>query len=84
MSDDDVRGDLAERARFLARLTDIGVPWPPAGSDEAEIREPGGAGPEAGTPAVGADPEATLRAIREEMGDCQRCGKKEFASKTHS
>ena len=72
MSDDDARDDLAERARFLARLTDIGVPWPPAGSHEAEVPEPGGTGPGAGAP--GADPEARLRAIREEMGDCQRCG----------
>jgi DNA polymerase len=70
--DDDARDDLAERARFLAGLTDIGVPWPPAGSNEAEIPEPGGPGPGAGAP--GADPEARLRAIREEMGDCQRCG----------
>ena len=71
---DDARDDLAERARFLAQLTDIGVPWPPAGSDEAEAPEHGATGPEAATVAVGADPEAKLRAIREEMGDCQRCG----------
>jgi uracil-DNA glycosylase family 4 len=64
--DDDVRRDLAEHARFLASLTGIGVPWPPAGADAAGEEEMRGSG---GAP----DPEAALRAIREEMGDCQRC-----------
>ena len=65
--DDDVREDVAEHARYLASLTGIGVPWPPEG---------GGAEAAGGTGAMedGADPEAALRAIREEMGDCQRCG----------
>lgn len=70
MSDDDVRADLAERARFLARLTDVGVPWPPEGTDgEASGREPG----MEPAPAPAGDAEAGLRAIRDEMGDCQRC-----------
>jgi len=63
--DDDVRQDVAEHARFLASLTDIGVPWPPEGA----VGDPGPA--TGGATAV--DPEAGLRAIREEMGDCQRC-----------
>jgi DNA polymerase len=69
VSDDDVRHELAERARFLARLTHIGVSWPPEGAE-------GEAG-ETAAPAVSDlsdDPEVRLRAIREEMGDCQRCG----------
>ena len=61
MSDDDVRADLAEQARFMARLTDIGVSWSRAAS------EVGGPTHEAG------DATARLRAIRDEMGDCQRC-----------
>ncbi len=64
--EDDVRRDVAEHARFLASLTGIGVRLPPEG---AAAGEPG--------PATGGgaalDPEAGLRAIREEMGDCQRC-----------
>jgi uracil-DNA glycosylase family 4 len=65
--DDDVREDVAEHARYLASLTGIGVPWPPEGTG-AEAADGTGATD------AGADPEAALRAIREEMGDCQRCG----------
>jgi uracil-DNA glycosylase family 4 len=64
--EDDVRRDLAEHARFLASLTGIGVPWPPAGAEAA------GEGPVADSGAA-PDAETALRAIREEMGDCQRC-----------
>jgi uracil-DNA glycosylase family 4 len=64
--DDDVRQDVAEHARFLASLTGIGVPWPPEGAAAGE------AGP-ATDMEPRADAEAGLHAIREEMGDCQRC-----------
>jgi DNA polymerase len=63
--DDDVRQDVAEHARFLASLTGIGVPWPPEGMEAGA--------PETPAHAEAVDPEAGLRAIREEMGDCQRC-----------
>ncbi|MCG6924287.1 MAG: uracil-DNA glycosylase [Acidobacteria bacterium] len=76
MSGDDVREDLAEQARFLARLTDIGVPWPPGDGDEgaSPSHASGGAGEASSGPAAPGDAEARLRAIREELGDCQRCG----------
>jgi uracil-DNA glycosylase family 4 len=64
VTDDDLRQDLAERARFLASLTNVGVSWPSADTEEA------GASPASGP---GADPAQGLRAIREELGDCQRC-----------
>jgi DNA polymerase len=63
--DDDVREDVAEHARFLASLTGIGVPWPPEGATVGDA--------EPATPSEAMDPEAGLRAIRDEMGDCQRC-----------
>jgi uracil-DNA glycosylase len=67
VSDDDPRPDLAERARFLASLTDVGVSWPPrADLESAEAGVSSGGGP-------GGDPAERLRAIREELGDCQRC-----------
>lgn len=76
----DIVQDLLERARYLAGLTDIGVP-----------RETVGAAPAAGIPAVVPEapvPESvaselpagtprlaqeTLTAIREDLGDCRRC-----------
>jgi uracil-DNA glycosylase family 4 len=66
VSDEDLGHDLVERARFLARLTDIGVPWPAGESGPAAENAAGAVG-------AAADPEAGLRAIREEIGDCQRC-----------
>jgi uracil-DNA glycosylase family 4 len=69
VSDDDVREDLAERARFLARLTDIGVPAAPGGAGRDVPSAPEGAG--ATSPG---DAGAGLRAIRDDIGDCQRCG----------
>jgi uracil-DNA glycosylase family 4 len=72
VTDDDVRRDLAERARFLAQLTDVGVSWPPPGVEGGTVA----VSPDEGatsTPGP-ADQEASLRAIREELGDCQRCG----------
>jgi len=69
MSEHDPREDLAERARFLASLSDVGVKWPPEGM-EASAPETWG---RAAASRSAADPEEGLRAIREELGDCQRC-----------
>ena len=55
---DEVLLDLAERARFFASLTTIGVPpLPPV--------EPSALTPASTVP--------DLKAVREELGDCQRC-----------
>jgi len=59
--DDDIRANLAEHARFLESLTGIGVPRPSPGEGA-----PGAAAPRD-------DPGAALAAIREDLGDCQRC-----------
>jgi uracil-DNA glycosylase family 4 len=71
VSDDDVRHDLAERARFLSALTDVGVPWPPPGTEETPTVAASDPGPTASS--LPADPAAALRALRGELGDCQRC-----------
>jgi len=57
----EVIADLRERARYYASLTDLGLP-PRAAPEEA-----------ASAPAADSDAAASLRAIREEVGDCQRC-----------
>ncbi|HSD29241.1 MAG TPA: uracil-DNA glycosylase [Vicinamibacteria bacterium] len=69
MSDDlagEIAADLAERARYLASLTDMGVP---------DTR--GRAGPfpsaTAGPSAGAGNAAASLQAIREDIGDCRRC-----------
>ncbi len=67
--DDDVRADVAEHARFLASLSGIGVPRSSTVAPAATESEKDGLPP---VPARG-DPEAALRAIREDLGDCQRC-----------
>jgi DNA polymerase len=68
VSDDllaEIAADLAQRARYLASLTDIGVP---------EIR-----GQARATPAAAARPSsaggaaASLQAVRDDLGDCRRC-----------
>jgi uracil-DNA glycosylase family 4 len=66
---DELLKELAERARFLWSLTSVGVSWPPPGTGEVEgaVEASASAAPE--RPAG----EEGLRAIREEMGDCQRC-----------
>ena len=69
-ADDDVRADLAEHARFLASLSGIGVPRPPEGGAAASTDERASSAP---TSEGDGDPEVLLRAIREELGDCQRC-----------
>jgi DNA polymerase len=56
---DEVLGDLRERARFYATFTSIGVPAPPPATP-----------PAAGGPVAGGQ---ELKAVREELGDCQRC-----------
>lgn len=63
MSDDeDVRSDLAEHARYLESLGGIGVPRPKKTAP-----------PPAPEQRANADPAAALKAIREDLGDCQRC-----------
>jgi uracil-DNA glycosylase family 4 len=59
----EIVADLRERARYYATLTDLGLPPRPPTA------------PGAGTdPAAGPfDGGARLRAVREEVGDCQRC-----------
>jgi uracil-DNA glycosylase family 4 len=54
--------DLRERARYYAGLTDLGLP----------PREPAASEPGA-VAAAGSDAGTVLRAVREEIGDCQRC-----------
>ena len=67
MSDDPL-ADLAEHARFLASFSSVGPPRLSApetrSAPSATEERPGGV--------VGA-PGPSLEAIREEMGDCQRC-----------
>jgi len=59
---DDLAADLQERARFFASLTELGPPR----------REPATAVALAVETAAGSRADA-LRAIREDLGDCQRC-----------
>jgi uracil-DNA glycosylase family 4 len=61
---DETLADLLAHGRFLGTLSSIGVAWPPPGA-EGPSRSAPTARPE--------DPAAALAAIREEMGDCQRC-----------
>ncbi len=61
---DEVLGDLAEYGRHLSRLTGLGAPViAPAGPVVAPAAL---AAPDSG-------PRETLPAIREHLGDCQRC-----------
>jgi DNA polymerase len=71
VSDDEVRQDLVARVRFLSHLTDVGVSWPPPGTEEIPAEPAADRGARSSPPP--ADPEAALRALREELGDCQRC-----------
>jgi DNA polymerase len=54
--------DLRERARYYATLSDLGLP--PRASAPAESAAP---------PEAGSDAGAELKAVREWVGDCQRC-----------
>lgn len=53
----DLAADLQERARFFGSLTNLG---PPRSAPASPV-------------AVEASPDEALRAIREDLGDCQRC-----------
>jgi DNA polymerase len=53
--------DVRERARYYSTLTDLGVPPRAA------------AVPDETVPAVRSDSGAALKAVREDVGDCQRC-----------
>lgn len=70
--------ELAAHGRFLSRLDEIGVAWPPAG---APVAAQAASLPEQPTPlaraafeaAAGASNAERLAAVRSELGDCQRC-----------
>jgi DNA polymerase len=59
--------ELRERARFFASLTDIGVPRSALAMPVVPEPAPSVAAPSA------RDAAGELRAIREDLGDCQRC-----------
>jgi uracil-DNA glycosylase family 4 len=56
--------DLRERARYYATLSDLGLPPRAAAAAPAESAAP---------PAADSDAGAELKAVREWVGDCQRC-----------
>jgi DNA polymerase len=64
---DELLRDLKEHASFLASLTSIGPPRAVSGERPA-AEASGDTGTGAGVP-----PEQGLAAVREEIGDCQRC-----------
>jgi DNA polymerase len=72
---DEVLQDLAERARFFASLTGLGVPRPASvAAGDAAVVTPDAAAASGPAPDLGvASGEEGLRAVREWMGDCQRC-----------
>jgi uracil-DNA glycosylase len=55
--------DLRERARYYSTLTDLGLPARAAAVPEEAVA----------VPAVRSDAGADLKAVRELVGDCQRC-----------
>lgn len=60
---DELLAQLAAHGRFLGTLSSLGVAWPPAG---VEIAGPAVAqSPD--------DPEKGLQAVKDDIGDCQRC-----------
>jgi DNA polymerase len=71
---EDALADLLAHGRALASVAAVGVPWPPSAGPVTErsavgaTPAPGGAGATAPS-----DAEAGLLAIREDLGDCQRC-----------
>jgi uracil-DNA glycosylase len=69
---DETLADLLAHGRFLATLGSVGVPWPPSAGEPGRT-EGAAPSPSTGEPARPEDPSAALAAIREEMGDCQRC-----------
>jgi DNA polymerase len=77
---DEIVGDLLERARYFAGLTDIGVPREPGSSvpssqveATAEWARTSSAWPAKATPEPPGAEAGTLTAVRAELGDCQRC-----------
>jgi uracil-DNA glycosylase family 4 len=70
VSDDslaEIAADLAERARYYADLTDIGLPAVPGAPGPVPVRATGDASVPAGAPL------SSLEGIRGEIGDCHRC-----------
>ena len=59
--------DLRERARYYATLSDLGLP-PRAAASASE-----GPVASAAVDAAAADAAAALKAVREDVGDCERC-----------
>jgi len=62
---DGLLADLLAHGRFLGGLSSLGVTWPPPGVEAS-----------AGAPAAAerpADPEKALQAVKDDIGDCQRC-----------
>jgi uracil-DNA glycosylase family 4 len=61
----DVVADLRERARYYATLTDLGLP------PRAPVPVP--EAPAVSSSVAASDAAAGLKAVREDIGDCQRC-----------
>jgi uracil-DNA glycosylase family 4 len=59
----EIVADLRERARYYATLSDLGLPPRSAAAEPAESAEA----------LAGTDVGAELKAVREWVGDCQRC-----------
>jgi DNA polymerase len=71
-------GDLRERMRYYATLTELGLPRPvgaalPPLPSAGVVPAPAVTAAAAVPEAVAAEAEAALRAIREDLGDCRRC-----------
>ncbi len=62
---DEILADLVAHGRFLGGLSSVGVAWPPLGFEATA-----GASPVAQRQE---DPEKGLQAVKDEIGDCQRC-----------
>ena len=75
MSDrDDVVADLRERARYYASLSDVGLARPPASGGSTAPADDAAMMPEiARSVPAGSEAAAGLKALREHIGDCQRC-----------
>jgi uracil-DNA glycosylase len=69
--DEEILRDLRERATYLGTLTELGVDR--AVFAQAAAVAPPAPAPEARAVPAAADAASALAAIREEMGDCQRC-----------
>ena len=72
----ELAADLLERARYFATLTDLGLPL--ASAEARTVTDVAPAGESGTSTSTSADtgtgtPLETLAAIREDIGDCQRC-----------